>query len=89
MHAARHVFVFFNGKTFGRGIEEARNELVEELTKSPHGERIWEEVKELHNRAITWIKTDISKEDFQEVLEARERYTLPTFEEIKKRYGVA
>lgn len=102
MDAAKHVFIFFTGKTFGRGIEGARKELVEELAKSPHGELIWEDVMSFHMVAVVGLlqkgfyiredeapeKLGVTVEDFREILQARKKFSLPSFEEMKKKYEV-
>ena len=101
--AAHHVFVFFTGKTFGKGIDEARKELIEELAKNPHGKLVWGEVRAFHNVAVVSLlqkglnireheapkRLGVTVEEFREILKAREEFNLPTFEDMKRRYRVA
>jgi predicted nucleotidyltransferase len=87
--SAWHVMTFFDGKFFGGRIEEARKEIMSELAKSHYGEQIWEKIREIQNYYGYRSKLGVTGEDFREILEARKEFVLPTFEKMKKRYGVA
>lgn len=102
--AALDIFPFFYGKTFGNSnkIEAARKEIIQELAKNPYGEQIWEVVRnKFHSRQVVglakqgWAVDDyaekklrVSKEDYHEIVDARKEFALPSFEEMKRRYGV-
>jgi predicted nucleotidyltransferase len=62
--AAQKVYFFFNEETFGEGIHEARKEIIGELVKSPHGEKIWEDVRifhEAHTRGVIPMAFEFGK----------------------------
>jgi len=99
MNAADEVFQFFSGRVFGDNdrIEAARKEIVQELGKNPYGEAIWGRVRVFHHEHYIQLvlnpllipdKLRVGREDYEEIVEARKEFNLPTFEEIKKRYGV-
>ena len=92
--APYHVMTFFDGKFFGRRIEEARNEIIGELAKSPYGKLIWERTREMREYSASSYKVcssgiGVTADDLREILEARKQFALPTFDEMKKKYGVA
>ncbi len=103
--AALDIFPFFYGKTFGNDnkIQAARKEIIQELAKHPYGEQIWEVVRnKFHSRQVLGLakqgwpvddyaekKLRVSKEDYHEIVDTRKEFALPTFDEMKKRYGVA
>jgi predicted nucleotidyltransferase len=85
-------------------IENTRKEIIQELAKSPDGKEIWDEVRRLYKLDVAGLvrsgfenrepveyapmKLGISREDFEEIVKARERFALPLFEEMKRKYGV-
>ncbi len=90
--AADDVLFFFDGRFFGNGIEQARKEIITELAKKPSGEGklIWEKARELlgEHEAAWKYGAMISTDELNEIIEVKKR-EFPSFEEIKKRYGVA
>lgn len=101
--AAIRVFAFFSGKVFGDDskIHTARKEIIEELAKSPYGDVVWNWVRIIHYIGIVGLarrhdqtvgdvtmRLGVTMEDFHEILKARGSYALPSFEEMKKQYGV-
>jgi predicted HTH domain antitoxin len=105
MYLGDSVSPFFIGMNFGDAskIHEIRKELIAELSKNRYGERIWERVREFHSLVTIALvhergspsfeeakrKLGVSQEDFEEILKARASFALPSFEKIKKEYGVA
>jgi len=105
MVAVECIYPFFVGKHFGERIHNSRKEIVQELEKSPFGKGIWDHVRLWHRKDIVplvlaqyltinelearILKLGVSREDIPEILRAREEFELPTFEEMKRRYGVA
>jgi predicted nucleotidyltransferase len=102
--AAVRVSAFFSGKVFGDDskIHAARKEIIEGLAKNPYGDVVWDGVRLFHYIGIAGLarkhtqtagnvimRLGVSMEDFHEILKARGEFALPSFEEIKKRYGVA
>jgi predicted nucleotidyltransferase len=97
------IFLFFNNRMLGDDdkIYAARKEIIEELAKNPHGELLWDDVRAMHWFGVVKLskvtlfsvehmakRLGVSLEDFQEIVKAREEFILPTFEEMKKKYGV-
>jgi predicted nucleotidyltransferase len=98
--AAIEVLCFFAGRVFGNSekIYNARKEIVQELANGLWGEAVWELVDEKYRRnevrlepnsQLVRTKLGVSGRDYKEILKAREKFALPTFEEMKKKYGVA
>ncbi len=98
------IFLFFNNRILGDDdkIYAARKEIIEELAKNPNGELLWDDVRAMHWFGVVKLskvklldvkdiakKLGVNPEDFQEVVKARKEFALPTFEEIKKQYGIA
>jgi predicted nucleotidyltransferase len=84
---AEHVLSFFDGEFFGKGIGEARKELIAELAKRPsgEGELIWEKVRELigeHERSWKYGGM-ISDDELEEIIKVR-KDEFPSFQEIKR-----
>lgn len=93
--AAESIHQFFVGRYFGERIHDARKEIVHELAKSPFGEQIWDDFRKLHSLATTSLdekakdRIGINEEDFEEIVKSHKKFALPSFEEMKKKYGVA